>query len=260
MKYAVISDIHGNLEALNAVIVRAEAENIDKYICAGDIVGYNANPVECLELVRSLDLLAVVRGNNDEYAGSDMTLEGVNEAAEKSILWTRQQLAGSDREWLLQLDLKEVKNEENITVVHGTLDSPGSWGYIYDEYHAEDNFSYQTTQVCFCGHSHIPVLFRKGFSFESNTMNVVEVSSWKKCPVNETEITISVDFGCKYLANIGSVGQPRNGDPRASFVIYDSDKRELKRICVDYDIAATQNKIREAGLPEILALRLENGT
>ena len=256
MKVAVISDIHGNLEALNAVIARANIESVDKYICVGDIVGYNANPAECLKIVQSLDLLAIVRGNHDEYVGTNDSLDGFNPSAEKALIWTRQQLTAIQRDWLRQLKLKEVKFKDNITVVHATLDSPAEWGYILDLYHAKDNFSYQMTQLCFCGHSHVPILFRKGISKDNNSCGVAEVSAWTKISKNESEITVSIDFGCKYLVNVGSIGQPRNGDSRASFVIYDSSKRTIKRICVEYDIATAQGKILKAGLPEKLASRL----
>ena len=259
MKYAVISDIHGNLEALNAVIAKAEAYRVDNYICVGDIVGYNANPAECIEIVQSLNLIANVRGNNDEYAGNEADFNGVNSNALKSLIWTRQQLTDAQRNWLMQLKLKEVINGENITVVHSSLDSPDAWGYVYDTYNAEDNFLYQTTQVCFCGHTHVPALFKKGLSYESNTIEVSEVPEWSKISEYESEVTVSVDFGFKYLVNIGSVGQPRNRDSRASFAIYDTENRTLKRVCVEYDIEAAQDKIRKAGLPEILALRLEKG-
>ena len=261
MRYAIFSDIHGNLEALNAVVASAEARGVEKYICVGDIVGYNANPSECLSVVQSLDLAAIVLGNNDEYMSDDANFLSVNETAMNSISWTRQQLSEDQRAWLRQLEIKVVKSEDNITVVHATLDSPEAWGYIYDVYHAEDNFTYQTTQICFCGHSHVPVLYKKGFSAEEGIFGVFEVKDWNKPSIyeNVSEVTISVDFGCKYLVNVGSVGQPRNGDNRATFVIYNSGKRTLERICVEYDIASAQEKIRIAGLPELLALRLEQG-
>jgi predicted phosphodiesterase len=259
MKYAVISDIHGNLEALNAVIDRAEAEGVDRYVCVGDIVGYNANPAECLEIVQSLDLAAIVRGNHDEYAGNDDNLGAFNANAANALMWTRQQLTTEQKKWLKQLELVEVTDKDGITVVHATLDSPISWGYIYDKYHATDNISYQSTQFCFCGHSHVPVLFRQGFSMETHNVCIEEIKDWERCAENETSRSIIADFGCKYLVNVGSIGQPRNGDSRASFVIYDAGMRILKRVCVEYDIAAAQEKIRRAGLPEKLALRLERG-
>ena len=259
MKFAIISDIHGNLEALKAVLERAEYEGATKFVCAGDIVGYNANPAECLEIVRNLDIVAIVRGNHDEYVGNDYDLEGFNPGAKHAVMWTRGQLSSEQREWLRKPKLKEIVSKANITVVHATLDSPSSWGYIQDIYHARDNFSYQMTQYCFCGHSHVPVLFRKGISMETKSVGVTELTEWNELSKYEDEITVDADFGCKYLVNIGSIGQPRNGDNRASFVIYDSDKRSIKRICIDYDIETVQEKVRKAGLPEKLALRLEIG-
>ena len=255
MKYAVISDIHGNLEALEAVLAKTKSENVDDYICVGDIVGYNANPIECIEIMQSLNPVVIVRGNHDEYAGNNSDLSLFNKCAREAIEWTRCQLTEAQRKWLKQLKLREVKHDEDITVVHATLDSPESWGYIYDIYHAIDSFSYQTTQVCFYGHSHVPVLYKK----DSSLGDVIDVFDWAGNLENKTEVIIPVETNYKYLVNVGSVGQPRNGDNRASFVIYDSSKKILKRICVEYDIAAVQRKNRSAGLPEILSLRLDAG-
>ena len=259
MKYAVISDIHGNLEALNAVLEYCEDKQVDKYICVGDIVGYNANPAECLETVRRLDLAMIVRGNHDEYAGVDSELAGFNPFAKDAIMWTRSQLSEEQRLWLAGNKLKAIDAKNSITIVHATLDSPASWGYIFDNHHAIDNFSYQYTKLCFCGHSHVPVLFVKRGD-KSITHQVSSIPEWEEHNDNDVqEIKIEIDNLSKYLVNIGSVGQPRNGDPRASFVVYDSYKREMKRVCLKYDIERTQQKVVEAGLPVILAERLLNG-
>ena len=259
MKYAIISDIHSNLEALNAVLEKAYSEGVDKFICGGDIVGYNANPIECLEIIQSLDLAAVVKGNHDDYAATEEELTGFNPIAKSAILWTRQQLCVSHKNWLNNLDMTYIDNDQHFTVVHATLDSPASWGYIIDEYQAKDSFAYQTTQFCFCGHSHLPVLFKTEFSVGFSSKDVEEIPGWSMFLPPETEMTVSSDFGSKFLVNIGSVGQPRNGDPRASFVIYDVEKRNIKRLCVEYDIPATQYKVRKAGLPERIAERLQYG-
>ena len=262
MKYAIISDIHANLEAFTTVLDRCKAEGVDKYICAGDIVGYNANPRECLELVQQLDLVGVVRGNHDEYvANNEEELVGFNPHAKTAVVWTKQQLTEQQREWLGKLPLKNIIRQTNITVVHATLDSPESWGYVFDIHQATDNFSYQFTQLCFCGHSHVPIAFSKRAVTLGQTGKAIEeVDSWKTNPSNPSaEIVISLQPGWKYLINIGSVGQPRNGDPRASFAIYDSEKKTVRRYCLEYNIAAAQEKIRAAGLPERLAIRLNRG-
>lgn len=257
MKFAIISDIHGNLEALNAVLAKAEQEGVQKYICAGDVVGYNANPHECLEQIRSLNLVAMVRGNHDEYVGSDTELVGFNPYAKRAVMWAKKQLNDEEREWLAAQKLKKVLLKDKITIVHATLDSPSMWGYIFDVHHAKDNFSYQMTQLCFCGHSHVPIMFRKGISIVNSKGNVEEVKPW--ADISQSEITIPIKTDCKYLVNIGSVGQPRNSDPRASFVIYDSDKKQLTRCAVEYDIATAQGKVLRAGLPDNLAKRLALG-
>lgn len=265
MKYAIISDIHANLEALTTVLDKCKKEGVEKYICLGDVVGYNANPRECLELVRSIDLVGSVKGNHDEYvSSSDEEMLGFNQHAKQAVLWTKNQLNDEERDWLAKLPMKQTVRGTNITIVHATLDSPSSWGYIFDVHHAMDNFSYQFTPLCFCGHSHVPIAFCKKSFTGSNSLLVEEVQEWK-AERNEANIgkdpdpVISIQKGWKYLINIGSVGQPRNKDPRASFAIYDTEANTVTRLRLDYDIATAQKKIRDAGLPERLATRLERG-
>ncbi len=284
MKYAVIGDIHANLQALTIVLDKCKAEGVESYICLGDVVGYNANPSECLQLIRALNVVGAVKGNHDEYvSNNDEQMVGFNPHAKAAVLWTKAQLNTEQRAWLAALPMKQTVRGANITIVHATLDSPESWGYIFDIYQAKDNFTYQFTQLCFCGHSHVPIAFKKlPFSSPAGDIPVEELLFWKaeKQPQAVAEAqqppsvtaapaaaqgqgdqdpVIKLEKGCKYLINIGSVGQPRNRDPRASFAIYDSEKATVTRHRLEYDIPGAQKGIREAGLPERLALRLERG-
>jgi predicted phosphodiesterase len=266
MKYAIISDIHANLEALTTVIDRCKQEGVEKYICLGDIVGYNANPRECLEIVRGLDVIGTVKGNHDEYvSSSDEEMLGFNQHAKQAVLWTKSHLNAEERDWLSKLPMKQTVRGTNITIVHATLDSPASWGYIFDVHHAMDNFSYQFTPLCFCGHSHVPIAFCKKSFTGSNSLLVEEVQEWKaerteaNADTPDPDPVISIQKGWKYLINIGSVGQPRNKDPRASFAIYDTEPNTVTRLRLAYDVVTAQNKIREVGLPDRLASRLERG-
>ncbi len=241
MKYAILGDIHANLEALNAVLARALAFGVEKFICMGDIVGYNANPTECIELVRQLEPVAVLRGNHDEYASSDNELVGFNPQAAGAVEWTREQLSQAHKQWLAELPM-QVTLDPRVTMVHATLDMPGKWGYIFDKWQAEASFNYQRTQICFFGHTHVPIAFTK---FDQITS------------MNFTEVELQPAH--KYLINVGSVGQPRDGDPRAALAIYDTDERKVQLHRVEYDIATCQDKILRAGLPERCATRLESG-
>jgi predicted phosphodiesterase len=259
MKYVIMGDIHSNLEALKAVLAYCKTQKLDNYICIGDIVGYNANPVECLDLIQNLNLHMAVRGNHDEYAGLDSELAGFNPFAKTAILWTRERLNLRQKRWLVQKKLKEIDPKNSITVVHATLDSPASWGYIFDNYHAIDNFSYQYTKLCFCGHSHVPVFFKKCSNIKSDKL-VVSLPEWEKMNGKEVqEIVVDLDNDSKYLVNVGSVGQPRNGDPRASFVVFDAYRKTVKRVSLQYDVKKAQEKIINAGLPTVLAERLSAG-
>lgn len=240
MKYAVFGDIHANLEALDTVLAECERQGVEKYLCIGDIVGYNANPTECLEKVRSLPLAGAVMGNHDEQASDDTELIGFNPQAAAAIEWTRQQLSQEQREFLANLRLSIQIGK--ITIVHATLDSPRRWGYIFDKHSAGASFSYQFSQICFCGHSHVPLAFEKFGTIMGGKYQQIKVQP-----------------GHKYLVNVGSVGQPRDGDWRSAFVIYDTDESLITLNRLEYDIKTTQKKIIDAGLPERLALRLERG-
>lgn len=241
MKYAIIGDIHANLEALTAVLECAAAQNIDKYLCIGDIVGYNANPRECVELVRQLHCEVVIKGNHDEQASCDSELVGFNPQAARAIEWTREQLSTEQKVWLASLPYRRTCGSK-VTLVHATLDMPHMWGYIFDRFSAGVSLGYQFTPLCFFGHTHVPLAFEK----------YGDVSGGKYT-------SILFEPGHKYMVNVGSVGQPRDGDPRAAFAIYDEEEQSLVLRRVEYDVSRSQEKILDARLPERLAQRLAYG-
>ncbi len=269
-KYAILSDIHANSDALDVVLEKCRELGIENYVSLGDIVGYNAEPGECLRRVRDLNWIAMVRGNHDEYAFRGNTeLSGFNPVASFAINWTREQLTDEELAWVVHMPFRNTIPNANATIVHATLDSPENWGYIFDTHHATDNFSYQFTQICFCGHSHVPVAFAKKPITGINEKPIVELSEWvynSETPETNTdftqpdELTVEIKAGFKYLFNIGSIGQPRNRDPRSSFAVFDPAARMITRYRLPYDIASAQNKIIDAGLPERLALRLASGS
>ena len=239
MKFAIFGDIHANLEALNAVLEDANNHGCSHFVCMGDIVGYNANPQECLATIRGLDC-PVVKGNHDEVVSSDTELIGLNPLAEQAMAWTRDNLDQEDKTYLMNLKL--VRQVRDFTIAHATLDSPGGWGYVTSKFHALESFGYQYTPVCFIGHTHVPAFYVK-------TSTVEELS----------ERVLDVENGKKYLINVGSVGQPRDGDPRASYCIYDIGGQRIVNRRVEYDIKSAQDKIISAGLPDKLAERLSCG-
>lgn len=239
MRIAILGDIHSNLEALQVVLEDIKRVGVDKYVCVGDIVGYNSNPHECLELVRSLDC-ETVRGNHDHYCSHDESLTGFHPLAADVVDWTRQHLEPEEREYLRSLPL--VRQVEGFTIVHSTLDNPEMWGYVFDALDAEANFNYQVTSVCFYGHTHVPLAFEKA--------DMVRGGLYQR---------IKLQRGRKYFINVGSVGQPRDGDPRAAYVIYDLENNEVQLHRVPYDYRITQRKVLAAGLPSRIAARLEVG-
>ena len=239
--YAVLSDVHGNLEALQAVVADAKRHNVGNYVCLGDIVGYNANPAECIDMIRKMKFKIVIKGNHDELASEDNDLSSFNPAATEAILWTRGRLGEDHKDWLKNLPLT-AELDEKTCLVHGSLDNPEKWNYIQDDFGAAVHFAKQRHQICFNGHVHRPRCFVKGESINSIIFEEVVVEEGKQ-----------------YLFNVGSVGQPRDKNPLAAYVLYypEIGKVILKRVA--YDIAKCQGKILAAGLPEKLANRLEFG-
>ena len=239
MKFAIIADIHANLDAFQVVLEDCKKQQVTHYACLGDVVGYNANPKECLDIVRAMNM-PCVKGNHDEYCSSEEHLEGFNPAAAEAVNWTRKQLTEEDRLWLREL--KYTRMVTNFTIVHATLDGPQRWGYVFDKLAAAASFTYQNTSVCFFGHTHVPVAFMKDSMVRGGTY-----SKFKLEP------------GKKYFVNVGAVGQPRDNNPKAAYVVYDTNEATIELRRLDYDIAAAQKKILAAGLPERLAERLAYG-
>lgn len=240
MRYGIFSDIHGNLEALQAVLTKLQEERVDKYICAGDIVGYGGNPRECLQLV--LDMHSLIVAGNYEYAlAGRINVDFFCAYTRESLLWTRTQLSGQQIEFLGHLDLL-LQVDELFTVAHGTFDVPRDFDYIQHMQDAEKNFAALKTPIGFFGHSHVPVIFLPG------------------PPVAFTmQQEIAVTQGSRLLVNAGSVGQPRDEDPRACCVVYDDKAGKIWTHRVAYDIDTACKKIIQAGLPEILGERLKMG-
>jgi len=238
--FAILGDIHANLEALEVVLEDCRVHGVTDYLCTGDVVGYNANPHECLEIVRSLNC-PIVMGNHDHYVSSRQNLEDFNPHAAAVIQWTRKQLSMEEMYFLR--DLPFVKTTMGITLVHATMDNPEGFGYVFDHLQAEAHFSHQVTPVCFHGHTHCPMVYEKQLGAVYR--------------IDAQDFTLPI--GRKYFINVGSVGQPRDGDPRASYVLYSPQTRKVYFRRLEYDIEAAQAKIREAGFPARLAERLAIG-
>jgi predicted phosphodiesterase len=239
MRYAILADIHSNWEALEVVLKDTKDQQCTHYVCLGDVVGYNANPKECLDLIREMGM-PCVKGNHDEYCSADGTTEGFNPYAAEAVNWTRRQLTEDDRKWLREL--KYFKLVANFSIVHATLDAPQRWGYVFDKLAAAASFTYQNTSVCFFGHTHVPVAFVRD--------SMVRGGTYSK---------FKVEPGRKYFVNVGSIGQPRDGNPKAAYVVYDLNDNSIELRRLDYDIAKAQAKILKAGLPPRLAERLALG-
>ncbi len=238
--FAILGDIHANLEALEVVLADCRAQGVTDYLCTGDIVGYNANPHECLDIIRSLGC-PIVMGNHDHYVSSRKNLEDFNPHAAAVIEWTRKQLSMEEMYFLRNLPF--VTTKMGTALVHATMDNPEGFGYVFDHLQAEAHFSHQVTPICFHGHTHCPMIYEK----QLNAVYRIDAQDFK------------LPIGRKYFINVGSVGQPRDGDPRAAYVIYNPKTRMVHFRRLEYDIAAAQAKIRAAGLPERLAERLEVG-
>jgi diadenosine tetraphosphatase ApaH/serine/threonine PP2A family protein phosphatase len=241
MKYAFFSDVHANLEALKAVVVDFQAEKIDKVCFLGDAVGYGPNPNECIELINEVASVKLI-GNHDYAALGLMETDYFNQYAAESMNWTRTSLK---RDIIEIMKKFEIKAEfDDIMVVHSSPKEPEMWHYILDMNDVEENFRHFNQKMCLVGHTHRPF--------------IVSIDSEGNCTVsNRSEEKINPQR--RYLVNIGSVGQPRDGDPRSCYLIYDCEKQIIrhKRVAYSYDI--TQKQMASLGLPEYLIERLAVG-
>jgi diadenosine tetraphosphatase ApaH/serine/threonine PP2A family protein phosphatase len=244
--YGILGDIHSNTEALKAVVDDASSQGVTDWICTGDVVGYNARPSDCIHIIRDELQAPTVCGNHDYYVAYEQNLEDFHPAAAAAVLWTRENISSGDMDWLRSLQMSmPVKG---MTLVHATLDMPEHWGYIFDDLQAESHFTYQRTPLCFHGHTHVPVVYEKSpFGIVHYDPRGFENGEFKIVP------------GRQYFINVGSVGQPRDGDPRASYVVFDTASRVVKFRRLAYDVSIAQAQIRAAGLPERCAERLGTG-
>lgn len=239
MRFAIFGDIHGNLEALTTAVEAMQSLDIDEYLCLGDIVGYGANPEECVKIVRDLGCL-VIAGNHDHACIGRLDISYFNQYARKAALWTREQLSPASQAYLGRLPF--IEHGEEWTLVHGSLQSPELFNYVQTLKDAQYNFQMMDKPLLFLGHSHQPLAF-----FDTDPMTY------------SLDHELKLEPGVKTIVNVGSIGQPRDEDPRLCFAVYDNATGEIQLHRIPYDVETAARKIIEAGLPEPLALRLSLG-
>jgi predicted phosphodiesterase len=243
MRLGVFSDVHSNLEALHTVLTYLSKQKVGQYLFIGDLVGYGANPNECVELIKELKCISIA-GNHDYGVIGKTEISNFNDAAISAVLWTKKEVNKVTKDFLKELPL--TNKFKNFFLVHSTPKQPELWRYIFTLIQAQDEFADFEEKICFIGHSHSPSIIEKN-------------DKKNKCIlINESKIKVK-GSGYRYLINVGSVGQPRDNDRRACVVIFDTETNiiEIKRL--EYNLEQTQAKILNAGLPPILAYRLAEG-
>lgn len=241
MRYCIFSDVHGNLEALQAVMDAFTKDRIDKYIYLGDIVGYGADPGACISGLQSLGPDHLIAGNHEWGVLDLLGIDYFSEYARSAVEWTKGVLNAKELEYLKSFRL--ICHAPGLTAVHGSLDQPDKFQYIYDPSDALRTLQISDTPLCFVGHTH-----RAGI-YVSESGEVKAAGGSK----------VFIQRRNKYIINAGSVGQPRDGDPRAAYAIYDGEEGTVEIKRVRYNIEAAQDKIRSSGLPVWLASRLAEG-
>ena len=245
MRYLILSDLHANLQALEAVLAAAAGE-YDQALCCGDLVGYGADPNRVIEWVRA-NCSQVVRGNHDKACTGLDDLEWFNPVARHAAIWTQQVLSAENADYARNLP-KGPLEVENFELVHGSPYDEDEYVLAADE--ATQAFGYLERRLTFFGHTHV----QGGFIWNQSRVETIMRTS-----LRSDMQTLDIDPKCAYLVNPGSTGQPRDGDPRAAYVLYDSSQPAVTYRRVDYDVAGAQKAIRAAGLPPILADRLSVG-
>jgi len=243
MRYLVITDIHANLEALDVVLADAAVRGYDRTLVLGDIVGYGPDPNAVIERVTGLQPYALVRGNHDKIAFGLDQAEGFNVSARAAAEWTLNALTPAHRDWLINLPKGPTVVDDCVEICHGSPDDEDE--YIFDELDARRAIDSARQRLCLFGHTHVAMVFR----LAGRSIGFVEL----------TGTSLALDADAKYLVNPGSVGQPRDSDPRAAYAIFDAGTRQLEMYRLDYPIEHTQQKMVTAGLPEPLVRRLAAG-
>lgn len=247
MRYAVLSDVHGNLEALSTVLADAASEGALGILCLGDVVGYGADPAPCIELLGERSLL-MVAGNHEHGALGLLDVGWFNSAARAAALWTRDRLGADHQNFLTGLPLASTLGE--ATCVHASPRRPEEWDYLLSAEDGFQAFGDFATRLCFVGHSHRPGVWSLGSSGPAYEDLAGPAFHDRRIPFHD---------GRRYIINVGSVGQPRDRDPRAAYVLWDEDERSVTLRRVTYDHKAAAAKILRAGLPRALADRLAHG-
>jgi len=242
----VVSDIHANLEALRAVMTRVRRKKYEVVLCLGDFVGYGAQPNHVLDAMRTLRGRKVyIRGNHDRVAAGLDDAEGFNNAAKAAALWTRDRLSAPNRRFLRDLTVGPVIHR-GVMICHGSPYDEDE--YVFNVHHAAQILALFEAPFILFGHTHLPAVF-----------SIDEERNVRGFAVRD-EATVKLEPGRRYLINPGSVGQPRDRNPAASCIILDTDKRTVQFLRIEYDLRKTQETIVKAGLPQILASRLQFGT
>lgn len=245
MRYLVISDIHANLEALEAVLAHPATRVCDRVLVLGDLVGYGADPNAVIERIRSMPSVTIVRGNHDKVGAGLDKVDGFNLLARQAIEWTASALTPENRAWLRALPEGPIVVDSLVEICHGTPFDEDL--YVFDDLDALRALRAATRPLCLFGHTHVPAAFRLDRDLRPIG------------PMRGARVTLTVDADARYLVNCGSVGQPRDGDSSAAFGIVDTEARTLDIMRVPYNVAAAQAKIVAAGLPDVLAQRLAVG-
>jgi diadenosine tetraphosphatase ApaH/serine/threonine PP2A family protein phosphatase len=245
LRLALFADIHANREAFAACLDAARAQGAERIICLGDVVGYGADPEWAVDTVMAVVKAGavIVRGNHDNAIGS--SAESMNAEAQAAIEWTRGRLSEAQRRFLAELPF--TRSEDDRLYVHSEASNPPRWRYVQDASDAGRSMMATDAQITFCGHIHRPALY--SMSVTAKMTSFVPV----------TGVPVQLLNGRRWLAVLGSVGQPRDGNPAAAFAMFDTDKREIIYHRAAYDVAAAAKKIRDNGLPHWLADRLSAG-
>jgi diadenosine tetraphosphatase ApaH/serine/threonine PP2A family protein phosphatase len=246
LRYLILSDIHSNLDALEAVLATVDRASWDRVVVLGDLVGYGGAPNAVIDRIRDLKPLAIIRGNHDKASCGIEDGSNFNHVARVAAMWTGDTLTPENREYLRSLPAGPLVIDDDVEICHGSPFDEDH--YIFDADDARRALEAGTRQLCLFGHTHLPVVFRRSGNGDDGFV-----------PEGDAEIRLELEDGVRYVVNPGSVGQPRDGDPRAAFAIYDSDQRVLTLRRVPYAVDAAQRRILGAGLPASLANRLSVG-